>query len=243
MGKPARVFPIRLVEQLEGTILLPESGAGEGLALPDEARECRWPWYGSGASGILRLGEIEHHSLALLAALQSAHAWPKSLLGAQMWNRDQSRSGSADGLTVQPEAVSATADRRSPAAAKTFAASLGRSVAVTGELTGSEDLTVDGRLEGSIDLRDHALTIGPNGTVHARIAAQIVTVFGSVVGNITARDTIIRKGASVQGDLVCARLAVQDGAHFCGKVDMATRGQTAHEGHTELATPALAEVV
>jgi cytoskeletal protein CcmA (bactofilin family) len=101
---------------------------------------------------------------------------------------------------------------------------------VDGELTGSEDLTVDGRVEGSIDLPDHALTIGPNGTINARIVAKIVTVFGSVVGNITARDTTIRKGASVQGDLVCTRLAIQDGAHFCGKVNMA-------------ATPALAEVV
>lgn len=114
-----------------------------------------------------------------------------------------------------------TADRQSPTPAKTLAANLGRSVAVNGELTGSEDMTVDGRVEGSIDLPDHALTIGPNGAIHARIAAQIVTVFGSVVGNITARDAIIRKGASVQGNLVCARLALQDGAHFCGKVDMA----------------------
>ena len=68
-------------------------------------------------------------------------------------------------------------------------------------------------------------------------------MFGSVVGNITARDTVIRKGASVKGDLVCTRLALQDGAHFCGKVEMATRGQTAHEGHAERTTPALATVV
>jgi cytoskeletal protein CcmA (bactofilin family) len=153
-----------------------------------------------------------------------------------MWNREQSLGRSADGLTVQPAAVSATPDRLSPAPANTLAANLGRSVAVNGELTGSEDLTVDGRLEGSIDLPDHALTIGPNGTVHARIAAKIVTVFGSVVGNITARDTIIRKGASVQGDLVCAHLAIQDGAHFCGNVDMATR----REHESTLAEPVLA---
>jgi cytoskeletal protein CcmA (bactofilin family) len=140
-----------------------------------------------------------------------------------MWNREQSRGGSVDGPSAQPTPVSETADRRSPAPAKTLAANLGRSVAVNGELTGSEDLTVDGRVEGSIDLPDHALTIGPNGTIHARIVAKVVTVFGSVVGNITARDTTIRKGASVQGDLVCTRLALQDGARFSGKVDMATR--------------------
>jgi len=110
-------------------------------------------------------------------------------------------------------------------------ANLGRLVTVNGELTGSEDLTVDGRVEGSIDLPDHKLTIGPNANVQARIAAKVVTVFGSVVGHITARDTIIRAGASVEGDLECDRLALQDGAHFCGKVAMGTR------------EPALAEAV
>ena len=130
----------------------------------------------------------------------------------------------------------------SPDSAKMLAANLGRSVAVKGELTGSEDLTVDGRVEGSIDLSEHALTIGPNAVIHARITARVVTVFGSVVGNITARDTIIRVGASVQGDLVCDRLALQDGAHFCGKVKMAT-GQTARQGQTAPAKPALAAAV
>jgi len=124
-----------------------------------------------------------------------------------------------------------------------LAANLGRSVTVNGALTGSEDLTVDGRVEGSIDLPDHALTIGPNATIHARIAADVVTVFGSVVGDIAARDTIIRIGASVQGNLVCARLALQDGAHFCGQVRMVTRGQAAREGHPGPETPALAAVV
>lgn len=168
----------------------------------------------------------------------------EKLLGVQMSNREQSRGRSADEFTTEPEALSTTADRRSPAPVKTLAGNLGRFVTVNGELTGSEDLTVDGRVDGSIDLPDHALTIGPNATIHARITANVVTVFGSVVGNITARDAIIRVGASVQGNLVCARLALQDGAHFCGKVKkMATRGQIAPEGHTEPETPALAAVV
>ena len=122
-------------------------------------------------------------------------------------------------------------------------AALGRSVAVKGELTGSEDLTVDGRVDGSIDLSQHALTIGPNATIHATIAAKTVTVFGTVVGNITAADTIIRKGASVEGNLSCTRLAIQDGAHFCGKVDMAARSQSEREHRDEAETPALAEAV
>jgi cytoskeletal protein CcmA (bactofilin family) len=122
-------------------------------------------------------------------------------------------------------------------------AALGRSVAVKGELTGSEDLTVDGRVDGSIDLSQHALTIGPNAVIHARIVAKTVTVFGSVVGNIKAHELIVRKGASVQGDLTCTRLGIQDGAHFCGKVDMAHRVRIGHGQADESATPVLAEAV
>jgi cytoskeletal protein CcmA (bactofilin family) len=122
-------------------------------------------------------------------------------------------------------------------------AALGRSVTVKGELTGSEDLTVDGRVDGTIDLSQHALTIGPNAIIHARIAAKTVTVFGTVLGNITAHDTIIRKGASVEGDLSCTRLAIQDGAHFCGKVEMAARGTADRAQGAESETPLLAEAV
>jgi cytoskeletal protein CcmA (bactofilin family) len=122
-------------------------------------------------------------------------------------------------------------------------ANLGRLVTVNGELTGSEDLTVDGRVEGSIDLSDHALTIGPNANIHARIAAKVVTVFGSVVGHISAHDAIIRKGASVEGDLECVRLVLQEGAHFCGKVAMAGRVPLAKGGDIESDTPLLAEAV
>jgi cytoskeletal protein CcmA (bactofilin family) len=139
--------------------------------------------------------------------------------------------------------VPATADRRSPAPENALAANLGRSVTVNGSLTGSEDLTVDGRVEGSIDLPDHALTIGPNATIHAHVTANVVIVFGAVVGHITARDAIIRVGASVQGDVACTRLALQDGAHFCGTVKMAGRRQAAPEGRPELETPALAAVI
>jgi cytoskeletal protein CcmA (bactofilin family) len=120
---------------------------------------------------------------------------------------------------------------------------LGRSVAVKGELTGLEDLTVDGRVDGSIDLSQFALTIGPNAVINARIVAKTVTVFGSVVGNIKAQDVVIRVGASVQGDLSCARLGIQEGAVFCGKVDMAPRVRTGLGKSEESATPVLAEAV
>jgi cytoskeletal protein CcmA (bactofilin family) len=99
-------------------------------------------------------------------------------------------------------------------------ANLDRSVVVKGEVSGSEDLTIDGRVEGRIDLPDHALTIGPNATIKAAICAREVTVFGAIVGDIMVRDKVeLHTGASLDGDLTCGRIVVQEGAHVCGKVE------------------------
>jgi cytoskeletal protein CcmA (bactofilin family) len=96
----------------------------------------------------------------------------------------------------------------------------GRSLYVKGEVTGAEDLTIDGQLEGRIDLPDHVLTVGPNATILADVTAKVVTIFGSVIGSITAKEKIdIRKGGSVEGSVTCARLAVQDGAILSGKFE------------------------
>ena len=103
-------------------------------------------------------------------------------------------------------------------------ASIGISVSIKGEIKGSEDLTVDGQVEGRIDLPEHTLTIGPNATVVADITAKVVTIFGSVIGNVSAREKAdIRKTASVEGTLICGRLAVQEGAKINGKVETKNR--------------------
>lgn len=99
-------------------------------------------------------------------------------------------------------------------------ATIGISVSIKGEIKGSEDLTVDGQVEGKIELPEHTLTIGPNATVVADINAKVVTVFGSVIGTVVAREKAdIRKSASVEGSLTCGRLAVQEGATINGKVE------------------------
>ena len=103
-------------------------------------------------------------------------------------------------------------------------ATLGASVCIKGEITGSEDLTIDGQVEGRISLPEHALTIGPNATVCADITAKVVTVFGTVLGSITAHEKVdVRRSGSVEGDVACASLVVQDGAIMCGKIQ--TRGE------------------
>jgi len=98
---------------------------------------------------------------------------------------------------------------------------IGRSVFIKGELTGDEDLTIEGRVEGKIELKDHNLVIGPNGKINAEINAKNVTIIGSVVGNINASDILeIKTSGSVMGDIKAPRISIADGAHFKGSVDM-----------------------
>ena len=103
---------------------------------------------------------------------------------------------------------------------------IGKSVVIKGELNGSEDLTIEGHVEGTIQLRDHVLTIGPNGRIKAQVFAKSVIVLGEVTGNVTASDKVdIRDNGSVDGDIVAPRVAIAEGAHFRGSVDMQRKGQ------------------
>lgn len=155
-----------------------------------------------------------------------------------MWNREESPSVS--GTAAQPTVIPGAPERKANEAKEVRLANIGISVFVKGELAASEDLMVDGRVDGRIDLPDHALTIGPNANIQADIVAKVVTVFGSVVGGITARDRVdIRRGGSLDGNLSCTRIAIQDGAHFCGKVDTGARRPRSNSVETENATPPL----
>ena len=100
-----------------------------------------------------------------------------------------------------------------------------------GELNGSEDLTIEGHVEGTIQLREHVLTIGPNGRIKAQVFAKSVIVLGEVTGNVTASDKVdIRDNGSVDGDIVSPRVAIAEGAHFRGSVDMQRKPGQAAQG-------------
>jgi len=104
---------------------------------------------------------------------------------------------------------------------------IGKSVFIKGELTGDENLTIEGRVEGKIELKDHNLIIGPNGKINAEINAKNVTVIGSVVGNISATEVVeIKSSGSVMGDIKSVRVSIADGAHFRGSVDMQKGSET-----------------
>jgi cytoskeletal protein CcmA (bactofilin family) len=105
---------------------------------------------------------------------------------------------------------------------------IGKSVVIKGELNGSEDLTIEGHVEGTIQLREHVLTIGPNGKIKAQVFAKSVVVLGEVTGNVTASDKVdIRDNGSVDGDIISPRVAIAEGAHFRGSVDMQRKGAAA----------------
>jgi len=121
---------------------------------------------------------------------------------------------------------------------------IGKSVVIKGELNGSEDLTIEGHVEGTIQLRDHVLTIGPNGRIKAQVFAKSVIVLGEVTGNVTASDKVdIRDNGSVDGDIISPRVAIAEGAHFRGSVDMQRKvaaAQPAAKPAAAASTPAAA---
>lgn len=101
------------------------------------------------------------------------------------------------------------------------AAHIGKSVVVKGELSGSEDLYLDGEVEGTIELRDHRLTVGPNGRIRAHISAREVIIHGKAEGNVTGSERVeLKKSCVLVGDIVTQRIVIEDGAFFKGSVDL-----------------------
>jgi len=106
-------------------------------------------------------------------------------------------------------------------AGETTPARIGKSVVICGEVKGSEDLIVDGRIEGTVTLTESRLTIGPSASVQADLFAKDVLILGTVQGNVVASGRVeLRAGCSVEGDIRALRLAVEDNAVFRGKVDL-----------------------
>ena len=98
---------------------------------------------------------------------------------------------------------------------------IGPSIQIKGELQGNEDLTIDGRVEGKIELRDHNLTIGPNGKIKADLHANTIVIAGDVQGSAYAKERVeIAPTGRLNGDICAPRITIADGAHFKGSVDM-----------------------
>ena len=165
-----------------------------------------------------------------------------------MWKRDEAvraPSGQPAAQPQQPAPAGPAATPNRPESSHKLErdiVNIGKSVVIKGELNGSEDLTIEGQVEGTIQLRDHILTIGANGKIKAQIFAKAVIVLGSVTGNVTASEKVdIRDNGSVDGDIVSPRVAIAEGAHFRGSVDMQRKGGAAPQAQAKpAAAPAAA---
>ena len=159
-----------------------------------------------------------------------------------MWKRDDAAkppAPAASGPAPTPAPASPVADTPviRPTAANAqqglerTAVNIGKSVVIKGELNGSEDLTIEGQVEGKIELRQNVLTIGPNGKIKAQVFAKSVIILGEVTGNVTATEKVdIRDNGSVDGDITAPRVAIAEGAHFRGSIDMQRAGAKGAEG-------------
>ena len=126
----------------------------------------------------------------------------------------------ADDASVSGES-SPRGQRAGGAHAPEGVTTIGKGVVIEGEVKGGEDLVIDGEVDGTIELRQHVLTVGPTGRVQAQLSAKSVVVLGKLNGSIQASELVrIGETGSVEGAISAPRLAMADGAHLQGRVDM-----------------------
>jgi cytoskeletal protein CcmA (bactofilin family) len=151
-----------------------------------------------------------------------------------MWTKQQTQSEPsavppATGPAPSVTPFSVPSAPRSSSSTTRNSARLGSSLQIKGHITGTEDLQIDGKVEGSITLRGHQLTVGSTAQLNSEIHAGEVVVYGKVVGNVHARDRVdVKTDGSVIGDISTARISIEDGAHFKGRIEIdPAKSQTA----------------
>ncbi|MGC1416478.1 MAG: polymer-forming cytoskeletal protein [Candidatus Acidiferrum sp.] len=145
-----------------------------------------------------------------------------------MWNKQQTQPEApaapppqSPASTPAVVAFAAPSSPRAAASPSRSSALLGSSLHITGQLTGTEDLQIDGKVDGPISLNGHQLTVGPTAILNSEVSAGAVIVFGKVVGNVHARGRVdIKTDGSVVGDISTARISIEDGAHFKGRIEI-----------------------
>ena len=166
-----------------------------------------------------------------------------------MWKPNQPGNTPAAPEPVRPTSPAATPAFTSGASATTPGAipnseqaTIGKSLVVKGEVSGSESLYIDGKVEGAINLPGNRVTIGRNGQVAANISAREIVVLGKVRGNCQASDRVdIRSEGSLTGDVIAARISIEDGAFFKGGIDIRKPGNEAKPGTPSTTTTATHE--
>ncbi|HLA75445.1 MAG TPA: polymer-forming cytoskeletal protein [Gammaproteobacteria bacterium] len=133
-----------------------------------------------------------------------------------MWKKDEVSQAQPE-TAVRPYA---------PAETRAERAIIGPSITIKGELSGDEDLIIEGRVEGKIDLKQHKITIGKKGVVRADMHAKMISVEGEVQGTLSGEEQVVLcKSSSVRGDIIAPRVTLEDGAKFKGSIDMEPKAQ------------------
>jgi len=116
---------------------------------------------------------------------------------------------------------------------------IGKSVSIKGNIFSQEDLTIEGEVEGSVELKENRLTVGPNGRVQAGVKAREIVVLGSINGNVDATEKIdIRKEARLVGDIKTSRIVIEDGAYFKGSIDIVRPNENVKPASKQQSQPA-----
>ena len=164
-----------------------------------------------------------------------------------MWNKETQpevpgSSPSKDSRIPSPNASVIAGSRPSipTAPAARSLACLGPSIVVKGEIASDEDLQIDGKVEGNISLRGHRLTVGRGAQLNSEIIAREVVVYGNASGNLRASDRVeIKKDGQVTGDITTARISIEDGAYFKGRIEIERAQSSAHESKETEDIPAI----
>ena len=155
-----------------------------------------------------------------------------------MWNKSQSEVPGT--TTPSQENKAPVAPFSSPLAARSTvpaprsSACLGSTFTIKGQISGDEDLQIDGKVEGPVSLGNHRLTVGPGAELRSEISAREVVVYGTAVGNVRVRDRVeIKKNGEVIGNITTSRLSIEDGAYFKGSIEIERSKSSAREDHAE----------
>jgi cytoskeletal protein CcmA (bactofilin family) len=172
---------------------------------------------------------------------QPTQSTPGSQTGSTNYSPTLSQTPAASSFNSTPSTRPNTAPTFSPSAQSL--ACLGASVHVKGEISGAEDLQIDGRVDGPVKLDGQRLTVGRSGQLQSEIRAREVVVFGKVTGNIHAKDRVeIKKDGSVVGDINTARISIEDGAYFKGRIEIEKGGSGSSSSSSSTSTPELVGV-
>jgi len=154
-----------------------------------------------------------------------------------MWKKDDDLNPAPGAPGSEKLPTSRDTARSTPATGER--ASIGRSITIRGEVSGEEDLLIQGHVDGSVNLKQQVVTVGREGQVKADITGRVVNVEGEVEGNLKAEEQVIlRSSARVQGDITAPRVVLEDGANFRGGIDM---GEPATQGNLPSVEPKVTE--